>query len=46
MQKRIRSTTILCVRRDGKVVMAGDGQSDGSGSGSAQGVGKEVAAPL
>jgi ATP-dependent HslUV protease subunit HslV len=24
--KRIRSTTILCVRRDGKVVMAGDGQ--------------------
>jgi ATP-dependent HslUV protease subunit HslV len=26
MTKRIRSTTILCVRRDGKVVMAGDGQ--------------------
>src|ERR1700688_2794338 len=26
MQKRIRSTTILCVRRDAKVVMAGDGQ--------------------
>ena len=28
MQKKvkIRSTTILCVRRDGKVVMAGDGQ--------------------
>ena len=26
MQKRIRSTTILCVRKDGKVVMAGDGQ--------------------
>ncbi len=26
MNKRIRSTTILCVRRDGKVVMAGDGQ--------------------
>lgn len=25
-QPRIRSTTILCVRRDGKVVMAGDGQ--------------------
>lgn len=25
-QQRIRSTTILCVRRDGKVVMAGDGQ--------------------
>lgn len=24
--RRIRSTTILCVRRDGKVVMAGDGQ--------------------
>src|SRR5678816_102865 len=23
---RIRSTTIICVRRDGKVVMAGDGQ--------------------
>ncbi len=23
---RIRSTTILCVRRNGKVVMAGDGQ--------------------
>lgn len=26
MQKRIRSTTVICVRRDGKVVMAGDGQ--------------------
>ena len=26
MQQRIRSTTVLCVRRDGKVVMAGDGQ--------------------
>ena len=26
MRDRIRSTTILCVRRDGKVVMAGDGQ--------------------
>ncbi len=26
VKKRIRSTTILCVRRDGKVVMAGDGQ--------------------
>jgi ATP-dependent HslUV protease, peptidase subunit HslV len=26
MQQKIRSTTILCVRRDGKVVMAGDGQ--------------------
>ncbi len=26
MQNRIRSTTILCVRRNGKVVMAGDGQ--------------------
>lgn len=26
MQRRIRSTTILCVRRNGKVVMAGDGQ--------------------
>ncbi|MCC7497943.1 MAG: ATP-dependent protease subunit HslV [Bryobacterales bacterium] len=26
MIKKIRSTTILCVRRDGKVVMAGDGQ--------------------
>jgi ATP-dependent HslUV protease subunit HslV len=26
MDNRIRSTTILCVRRDGKVVMAGDGQ--------------------
>jgi ATP-dependent HslUV protease, peptidase subunit HslV len=25
-QPRIRSTTILCVRRNGKVVMAGDGQ--------------------
>jgi ATP-dependent HslUV protease subunit HslV len=23
---RVRSTTVLCVRRDGKVVMAGDGQ--------------------
>ncbi len=26
MKDRIRSTTILCVRRNGKVVMAGDGQ--------------------
>lgn len=26
MKTRIRSTTILCVRREGKVVMAGDGQ--------------------
>src|SRR5271154_7095635 len=26
MKERIRSTTILCVRRDAKVVMAGDGQ--------------------
>lgn len=26
MRQRIRSTTVLCVRRDGKVVMAGDGQ--------------------
>lgn len=26
MQERIRSTTILCVRRNGKVVIAGDGQ--------------------
>jgi ATP-dependent HslUV protease, peptidase subunit HslV len=26
MHERIRSTTVLCVRRDGKVVMAGDGQ--------------------
>jgi len=26
MRKQIRSTTVLCVRRDGKVVMAGDGQ--------------------
>ena len=26
MKKRIRSTTVLCVRRDGKVVMAADGQ--------------------
>ena len=26
MRTRIRSTTILCVRRNGKVVMAGDGQ--------------------
>ena len=26
MKARIRSTTILCVRKDGKVVMAGDGQ--------------------
>jgi ATP-dependent HslUV protease, peptidase subunit HslV len=26
MKNRIRSTTILCVRRDNKVVMAGDGQ--------------------
>ena len=25
-QRLIRSTTVLCVRRDGKVVMAGDGQ--------------------
>src|SRR5579863_5895216 len=26
MKQRIRSTTVLCVRRDSKVVMAGDGQ--------------------
>jgi ATP-dependent HslUV protease subunit HslV len=26
MKERIRSTTIICVRRNGKVVMAGDGQ--------------------
>ena len=26
MKQRIRSTTVLCVRRNGKVVMAGDGQ--------------------
>jgi ATP-dependent HslUV protease subunit HslV len=26
MKERIRSTTVLCVRRDDKVVMAGDGQ--------------------
>jgi ATP-dependent HslUV protease, peptidase subunit HslV len=26
MRTRIRSTTVLCVRRNGKVVMAGDGQ--------------------
>ena len=26
MSRRIRSTTILCVRRNGKVVIAGDGQ--------------------
>jgi ATP-dependent HslUV protease, peptidase subunit HslV len=26
MKSRIRSTTVLCVRRNGKVVMAGDGQ--------------------
>src|SRR5574340_167580 len=26
MKQRVRSTTVLCVRRDGKVVMAGDGQ--------------------
>jgi ATP-dependent HslUV protease subunit HslV len=25
-RNRVRSTTVLCVRRDGKVVMAGDGQ--------------------
>ncbi|HUI82750.1 MAG TPA: ATP-dependent protease subunit HslV [Candidatus Binatia bacterium] len=25
-KRRVRSTTVLCVRRDGKVVMAGDGQ--------------------
>jgi ATP-dependent HslUV protease, peptidase subunit HslV len=25
-KRLIRSTTVLCVRRDGKVVMAGDGQ--------------------
>jgi ATP-dependent HslUV protease, peptidase subunit HslV len=26
MRPKIRSTTVICVRRDGKVVMAGDGQ--------------------
>src|SRR5947208_8855789 len=26
MKQKIRSTTVMCVRRNGKVVMAGDGQ--------------------
>src|ERR1700737_3491320 len=26
MNEKIRSTTVICVRREGKVVMAGDGQ--------------------
>jgi ATP-dependent HslUV protease subunit HslV len=26
MRQRIHATTILCVRRNGKVVLAGDGQ--------------------
>src|SRR5262249_14876179 len=26
MKQKVRSTTVVCVRRDGKVVMAGDGQ--------------------
>ena len=26
MKQRIRSTTVICVRREGKVVMAADGQ--------------------
>src|SRR6202047_4300026 len=26
MEQKIRSTTVICVRRDNKVVMAGDGQ--------------------
>src|SRR5947209_13036617 len=26
MKEKIRSTTVICVRRDSKVVMAGDGQ--------------------
>src|SRR2546426_982626 len=26
MREKIRSTTVICVRRDNKVVMAGDGQ--------------------
>src|SRR5437773_9676805 len=26
MTRKIRSTTVICVRREGKVVMAGDGQ--------------------
>src|SRR5580765_6751443 len=26
MKQKIRSTTVICVRREGKVVMAGDGQ--------------------
>ena len=26
MKQRVRSTTVLCVRREGKVVMAADGQ--------------------
>ena len=26
MKQRVRSTTILCVRRNGKVILAGDGQ--------------------
>ncbi|MFN7925009.1 MAG: ATP-dependent protease subunit HslV [Bryobacteraceae bacterium] len=31
MEPRIRSTTILCVRRNGRVVMAGDGQVTAGG---------------
>ncbi|MGD0014869.1 MAG: HslU--HslV peptidase proteolytic subunit, partial [Bryobacteraceae bacterium] len=26
MEQRMRATTVLCVRRNGKIVMAGDGQ--------------------
>src|ERR1035441_2509658 len=26
MKRKIRSTTVICIRRDNKVVMAGDGQ--------------------
>ena len=41
MKERIRSTTVLCVRRDDKVVMAGDGQVT-MGAGSVKGSAKKL----
>jgi len=43
MKCKIRSTTVICIRRDNKVVMAGDGQVH-AGQRSHQGVGQEAAA--
>ena len=45
MKQKIRSTTVICVRRDNKVVMAGDGQVT-LGHEVLKGVGPETAAAV